>query len=98
MMASTASAVASDPGISAERGWLSFEPSRYSAIALSILFQDRRYAPLMSSTVDADGMLMVLEIAPEMKGWTDAIISMWAFQAMERFPILPLGVAVSNTA
>ena len=52
----------------------------------------------MSSTVEMEGMLMVLEMAPEMKGCTAAIISMCAFQAMERFPILPFGVAVSNTA
>jgi len=31
----------------------------------------------MSSTVDSSGMLMVLEIAPEMNGWTAAIMRTW---------------------
>ena len=31
----------------------------------------------MSSTVDSLGMLTVLEIAPEMNGWTAPIILMW---------------------
>ena len=52
----------------------------------------------MSSTVEIEGMLMVLEMAPEMKGCTAAIISMCAFHAIDRLPILPLGLAVSNTA
>ncbi len=42
-------------------------------------------------------MLMVFEIAPETNGCTAAIISMWAFHAMERVPSVPL-LAVSNTA
>jgi hypothetical protein len=41
-MSSTAEAALSDPGIREERGWLSFDPSRYSAMALSILRHDRR--------------------------------------------------------
>ena len=49
----------------------------------------------MSSMVAEEGML---EIAPETKGCTAAIISIWAFHGMERFPIFPFGVAVSNTA
>ena len=41
-MASTAAAAESEPGIREDKGWLSFEPSRYSAMALSILRQDSR--------------------------------------------------------
>ena len=52
----------------------------------------------MSSMVAEEGMLMVLEIAPETKGCTAAIISMCAFHGMERLPILPFGEAVSKTA
>ena len=52
----------------------------------------------MSSMVAEAGMLMVLEMAPEMKGCTAAIISMCAFHGMERLPIFPFGVAVSKTA
>jgi hypothetical protein len=32
---------------------------------------------LQSSTVASLGMLMVLEIAPEMNGWAAAIMRMW---------------------
>jgi hypothetical protein len=32
---------------------------------------------LQSSTVASFGMLIVLEIAPEMKGWAAAIMRMW---------------------
>ena len=52
----------------------------------------------MSSMVAEAGMLMVLEIAPETKGCTAAIISMCAFHEIERVPIVPLGEAVSKTA
>jgi hypothetical protein len=52
----------------------------------------------MSSMVAPEGMLMVLEMAPETKGCTAAIISMCAFHWMKRFPIFPFGEAVSNTA
>jgi hypothetical protein len=41
-------------------------------------------------------MLMVLEMAPEMKGWTAAIREMWACQGMD-LPEGPEGVAVSKT-
>ena len=42
MMASTAAAAASEPGMREDSGWLSFEPSRYRAMALSIFRHDRR--------------------------------------------------------
>jgi hypothetical protein len=40
----------------------------------------------MSSAVDSSGMLMVFEIAPEMKGWTADIMRMWPMWWMERVP------------
>jgi hypothetical protein len=46
-------------------------------LALSASFQDSRYASLQSSTVASFGMLMVLEIAPEMNGCAAAIMRMW---------------------
>ena len=42
MMESTAAAAASEPGIREDSGWLSLEPSRYRAMAFSILLQDMR--------------------------------------------------------
>jgi hypothetical protein len=42
-------------------------------------------------------MLIVLEIAPDMKGCVAAIMAICAFQSMLRVPFLPEGVAVSNT-
>ena len=47
----------------------------------------------MSATVACSGMLTVLEIAPEMNGWTAAIIRTWPIGAIERVPI-----AQSNTS
>ena len=52
---------------------------------------------MQSSTVAEFGMLMVLEMAPEMKGWAAAIILMWLSTESERLPILPQGLAQSNT-
>ena len=46
----------------------------------------------MSSTVVSAGMFTVLEIAPEMNGWTAAIILMWPMWEMARLP-----TATSNT-
>ena len=42
-------------------------------------------------------MLIVLEIAPEMKGWAAAIMRMWLSTDKERLPILPHGLAQSKT-
>ena len=46
----------------------------------------------MSSTVADSGRLTVFEIAPEMNGWTAAIISMWPVCEIARSP-----TATSNT-
>jgi hypothetical protein len=51
----------------------------------------------MSSVVASVGMLTVLEIAPERKGCTAAIILMWPLQSMERWPSRG-GKAQSKTA
>ena len=40
-----------------------------------------------SSTVAVSGMLTVLLIAPEMNGWTAAIIRTWPIGEMARSPI-----------
>jgi hypothetical protein len=40
----------------------------------------------MSSTVACSGMLMVFEMAPEMNGWTAAIMRTWPSGAIERWP------------
>ena len=50
-----------------------------------------------SSTVAVFGMLMVLEMAPEMKGWAAAIMVMWLAQDRKRLPMRPQGLAQSNT-
>ena len=42
-------------------------------------------------------MLMVLEMAPEMKGWLAAIMRMWLSTDRERLPLRPQGLAQSNT-
>ncbi len=42
-------------------------------------------------------MLMVFEIAPEMKGWLAAIILMWLSTERHRLPSRPHGLAQSNT-
>ena len=47
--------------------------------------------------VESAGILIVLEIAPEMNGWAAAIMLTWAAQAIDRVPFLPPGVAQSNT-
>jgi hypothetical protein len=44
------------------------------ASALRPIFQPSMYALSTSSTVDSPGMLTVLEMAPETKGWTAAIM------------------------
>ena len=51
----------------------------------------------MSSTVASFGMLIVLEMAPEMNGCTAAIISMWLFHGASACHF-PHGLAQSNTA
>src|SRR5271165_5065881 len=43
-------------------------------------------------------MLIVLEIAPEMKGCTAAIMRMWLSTDRARVPLRPQGLAQSNTA
>ena len=53
---------------------------------------------MQSSTVASFGMLMVLEMAPEMKGWLAAIMRMWLSTDRERLPLRPQGLAQSNTA
>ena len=40
----------------------------------------------MSATVAVSGRLTVFEIAPEMNGWTAAIMSMWPVREIERSP------------
>ena len=52
---------------------------------------------MQSSTVASFGMLMVLEMAPEMKGWLAAIMWMWLATDSERLPLRPHGEAQSNT-
>ena len=52
---------------------------------------------MQSSTVAAFGMLMVFEIAPEMKGCAAAIIRMWLSADNARVPVRPHGLAQSNT-
>ena len=42
-------------------------------------------------------MLMVLEIAPEMKGCAAAIMRMWLSTERKRLPMRPHGLAQSNT-
>ena len=42
-------------------------------------------------------MLMVLEMAPEMKGCAAAIIRMWLSTEMKQSPMRPQGLAQSNT-
>lgn len=41
----------------------------------------------MSSTVAVSGTLTVLEMAPDRKGWTAAIIRTWPIGRMNRSPI-----------
>ena len=50
------------------------------------------YASAMSSTVASRGRFTVLEIAPEMNGWTAPIILMWPMCEIARSP-----TATSNT-
>ena len=78
-------------------GWLSLEPSRYRALALSISCQLSRYARLISSTVALCGRLMVLEMLPDTNGWAAAIMRMWASGARKRWPVLPHLLAQSKT-
>ena len=52
---------------------------------------------MQSSTVAAFGMLMVFEMAPEMKGWAAAIMRMWLSADNARVPVRPHGLAQSNT-
>ncbi len=51
---------------------------------------------MMSSTVDSSGMLMVLEMAPEMKGCTAAIIFTWPMWWMKRVAVLRPQAAVEH--
>src|SRR5262245_56096194 len=59
-----------------ESGCECLQPSRYKAVAFSPSSQLRRYARLMSSTLDSFGRLMVFEMAPLMKGCAAAIMRM----------------------
>ena len=43
------------------------------------------------------GMLIVLEIAPEMKDCAAAIMVMWLLTDRNRLPVLPQGLAQSKT-
>ena len=52
---------------------------------------------MQSSTLASLGMLMVLEMAPEMKGWLAAIMWMWLATDRKRLPLRPHGLAQSNT-
>ena len=47
---------------------------------------------MQSSTVASFGMLMVLEMAPEMKGCAAAIMRMWLSTDRERLPMRPHGI------
>src|SRR5258708_33535145 len=51
---------------------------------------------MQSSTVEAFGMLMVLEMAPEMKDWAAAIMRIWLETERKRLPIRPQGLAQSK--
>ena len=52
---------------------------------------------MQSSIVALFGMLMVLEMAPEMNGWLAAIMRMWLSTDKNRLPIRPHGLAQSKT-
>jgi hypothetical protein len=41
-------------------------------------------------------MLMVLEMAPEMKGWAAAIMRIWLSTERKRLPMRPQGLAQSK--
>src|SRR6185437_5993169 len=61
-------------------------------------FQESIKTFLQSSTVAAFGMLMVLEMAPEMKGCAAASMRIWLSTERQRLPIRPQGLAQSKTA
>src|SRR5438128_804376 len=92
-----ASSAASDESATELSGWLSFDPSRYRALALVINCHDSQYAFFTSSTVASLGMLIVLEIAPLMNGWATAIMRMCDSHARNRLPNLPHLLAQSKT-
>src|SRR4028118_1748111 len=52
----------------------------------------------MSSTVASAGMFTVLEIAPEMKGWTAPIILMWPMWEIARCPTAQSNVARGSSS
>ena len=66
------------------------------ASALSPIFQPSMYALSTSSTVESEGMLTVLDMAPETNGWTAAIMRTCPCQAIERLPLRGVK-AQSNT-
>ena len=52
---------------------------------------------MQSSTLASSGMLMVLEMAPEMNGCAAAIMRIWLSTERKRLPLRPQGEAQSNT-
>src|SRR5665648_783020 len=76
-----------------DSGWPTLQLSRYTASALMPIFQALKWISSISSTVADSGMLTVLEIAPEMNGWTAAIIRTSPSGEIARSP-----TAQSNTS
>ena len=60
--------------------------------------QDSMYASLQSSIVASFGILIVFEIAPDIKDCAAAIIFIWLSTDKNLLPILPQTFAQSNTA
>ena len=91
------SAASSSSSINAAaKGCDSFDPSRYSALALVPKDQLSSYAFWQSSIVASFGMLIVFEIAPEINDCAAAIIVMWLLTDRYRLPFLPHGFAQSK--
>src|SRR5215510_4960833 len=83
------SASRSGPSAMVLSGWLSFEPSRYSALAFSISCHDSRYACLTSSTLASCGILIVFDRAPQKKGGAGATRGGWGPAEGEGVAVLP---------
>src|SRR3989304_8683156 len=72
------------------RGCVRFQPSRYTAMALSPSRHPSTYDCMISSAVTFVGRLTVLEMAPERNGWTADIILMWPMYWIDRSPFAGL--------
>src|SRR3989344_1733932 len=68
------------------KGWVRLEPSRYIAIAFNPPFHACIYAFSISPAVASAGRFTVFEIAPEMNGWTAAIMRTWPRYCIDRMP------------